>query len=262
MKNVFPFLFALMLFACGPANDKQNPGNDTAAVENITADTVVYSYNTVNRKETNATIKDTGFLYHATITYPVISTTGVLADSINKALRAGLFNNKPTAEAFADSFVVRPTDMGNYPAMNSWFYNAHADVLINTPKLFVVRFDIGSYTGGAHGSAVTVYYNFDKTGKQLTWNEVIEAGKKDTLVKISEAALRKAKEIPATQSWNQAGFFIDSSHLPLPAAFGFDKTGLLMTYNQYEVAPYASGIMSYTIPYSQLEGVIKKEWMP
>lgn len=261
MKNISLFLLLLLLFACGPSTEQKDTLDDTADVATPTVDTIIYAYKTVTKKETNDKIKDTTYLCQASITYPAISSAGTLADSINKALKVGLFNNKPTAEAYVDSFVVRPTDMGDYPAMNSWYYDAKGTVLINKPQLFVLQFNIDTYTGGAHGSAAIVYYNFDKNGKQLTWNDIIEPGKKDSLVKVSEAALRKAKEIPATQPWSQAGFFVDSAHLPLPAAFGLAVSGLLMTYNQYEIAPYASGIISYIIPYNQLEGVIKKEWL-
>lgn len=49
--------------------------------------------------------------------------------------------------------------------------------------------------------------------------------------------------------------------LPLPASFALTRQGLLMAYDYYEIASYADGVISYTIPYSKLKGILKPEFI-
>lgn len=250
----------MVLCSCGEAAQKDNAAT-TSATDIVEADTVAYTFTTVEKTETNSKIKDSADLYRATITYPVIAANMALADSINKTLITAVFNGKSFAQAFADSFVVRAKDATGGASFNGWSYEANAGVLLNNGKLFVLQTDLSSYTGGAHGSYATLCYNFTKDGKQLTWDDIIETEMKDSLVRLNESTLRIENEIPEGQSWEDAGFFVDSTRMPLPAMFAFDKKGVTMIYNQYEIAPYVMGIISYTIPYNKLNGLIKKEWL-
>lgn len=251
----------MVLCTCGEPTQEDSAAV-TSATDKVKTDTVAYAFTTIEKLEINDKIKDSADLYRATITYPVIDAGTALADSINKTLIAAAFNGKPSAQAFADSFVLRAKDAMVGASFNGWYYEANATVLLNNGKFFVLQTDISSYTGGAHGSYATLCYNFTREGKQLSWNDIIEAGMSDSLVRLNESALRIENEIPEGQSWEDAGFFVDSTHMPLPAIFAFDKNGLTMIYNQYEIAPYVMGIISYTIPYNKLNGLIKKEWLP
>lgn len=260
-KIVFATCVSVILCSCGESAQKDNAAT-TSATNVEEADTLTYTFTTIEKTEVNDKIKDSSDLYRATITYPVISTGTALTDSINKTLITAVFNGKLSAQAFADSFVVRAKDATGGASFNGWSYEANAGVLLNNGKLFVLQIDLSSYTGGAHGSYATLCYNFTKDGKQLLWDDIIETGMKDSLVRLNESSLRIANEIPEGQSWEDAGFFVDSSHMPLPAMFAFDKNGLNMIYNQYEIAPYVMGIITYTIPYNRLNGLIRKEWLP
>lgn len=260
-KIAFITCVSVVLCSCGESAQKNNAAT-TSATDILKADTIAYTFTTVDKTEMNDKIKDSSDLYRATITYPVIAAGTALADSINKTLITAAFNGKLSAQAFADSFVVRAKDATGGASFNGWSYEANAGVLLNNGKLFVLQTDIASYTGGAHGSYATLCYNFTKDGKQLLWDDIIETGMKDSLVRLNESTLRIENEIPEGQLWEDAGFFVDSSHMPFPAMFALAKNGLTMIYNQYEIAPYVMGIISYTIPYNRLNGLIKKEWLP
>jgi len=258
-NNLFIAIIIIMFCSCGES--KQDNVSASAKETAQQPDTLVYTYTAVAKTEVNPNIKDTNDLYRASITYPVITGGSTLADSINKIL-AGTYNNASSAQAFADSFTARSKDAMDEASFNAWFYDAVTTVINNNAKFLVLQADISSYTGGAHGSYATIYYNLTRDGKQLTWDDIIEPGKKDSLVLLNETALRTQQEMPAGQNWADAGFFADSSHMPLSSVFALTKDGLNITYNQYEIAPYAMGIISYTIPYNKLNGIIKKECLP
>lgn len=253
-KSLFIILSFVIIYSCGESTKQDSSA--TEITESAKSDTVVYTYTTVAKTEVNSTIKDTANLRKASITYPVIKPGTALADSINNVLVKAVYNNKVNAQQCIDSFLTRGKDENGF-GFDRWVYNASAIVLNNTAKLFVLAVNIDSYTGGAHGNYAQVYYNLNKDGKQLLWNDIIEPGKKDSLLTLNDAALRSEQKIPATQSWQDAGFWNDSAHMQLPATFALDKSGLIMTYNHYEVAPYAMGIIRYTIPYNKLKGLIK-----
>ena len=40
------------------------------------------------------------------------------------------------------------------------------------------------------------------------------------------------------------------------------KDGLILQYAEYEIGPYVVGLPRLTIPYSQLQGILKKEYLP
>ena len=45
----------------------------------------------------------------------------------------------------------------------------------------------------------------------------------------------------------------------LPNNIGFTKNGLQLIYNQYEVASYADGPMSITLPYAEIRNYLAVE---
>ena len=41
-----------------------------------------------------------------------------------------------------------------------------------------------------------------------------------------------------------------------------NDTGLVIFYNQYELGPYAAGIIKVELPYEELEGILREEFQP
>jgi len=42
----------------------------------------------------------------------------------------------------------------------------------------------------------------------------------------------------------------------LPVNFSYSLDGLLLLYNVYEIAPYSSGVIDFTIPFDELTDVL------
>lgn len=128
----------------------------------------------------------------------------------------------------------------------------HDDLLILELNSYV-------YTGGAHGMPGTAYMVIDEKSRQIvTLDDMLKAGQKPAF----EAALKTA-----WQRWHEkseAGLSLDPDHWPfVPSdnAAPLSK-GIAVTYNAYDLGPYAIGQPTLTIPYSDLEGILKLRFMP
>ncbi|RYZ84955.1 MAG: DUF3298 domain-containing protein [Moraxellaceae bacterium] len=126
----------------------------------------------------------------------------------------------------------------------------------------VVMFKIitAYYTGGAHGGASDNYYNLDlKQKKQLTLNDIILPNQQQKLrdqlyLQFSEWVKKndsKVNLVEYEQNWP----------FTLTENFSFTETGLLFSYAQYEIGPYAAGMPEFVMPYTQLNGIIKPEYL-
>lgn len=230
--------------------------------KNNLSDSLNYTYQITTKTETDSTVKDSSALSNASISYPVVSGSA-LADSINKVLQTSIFNNYSTAQMAVDSFVnnaIKQKKENRGASFHGWFYNGNAHIVHNTGKLLTLRIDYSEYSGGAHPNSNILYFNFTGDGKQLSLEDLIIPGQYPAFRKLNEQSLRQAKQIPANESWEQAGFLLDSNELPLPQFFALTQQGVLMSYNPYEIAPYVMGNISYVIPYTELNGIIDKNF--
>ncbi len=126
----------------------------------------------------------------------------------------------------------------------------------------VVSFKIitAYYTGGAHGGASDNYYNLDlKQKKQLTLSDIVLPNQQQKLrdqlygqftewVKKDDSKVNLAEY---EQTWP----------FTLTENFSFTETGLLFSYGQYEIGPYVAGMPEFVVPYTQLSGIIKPEYL-
>lgn len=128
--------------------------------------------------------------------------------------------------------------------------------LYRNNKVLCIRQDIYRYMGGAHPLTTISLYTFDiRTGKTIQLKDIVLD--QDKFTAIVEKYLKKEHEIPANQSLQEAGFLFEGLEtLPLPIDFSVKDNELQLIYNQYEIAAYAMGISSLSIPFSELDKVI------
>lgn len=101
--------------------------------------------------------------------------------------------------------------------------------------------------GAAHGSSIIVHHNFDlKTGEDLQLNDLLSDGYKKELKRIGEKIFLKTNGSDGWEFTPGRGDFF------LPDNFSITKKGLLFTYGQYEIGPYAAGSPQVLIRYDQL----------
>ena len=131
--------------------------------------------------------------------------------------------------------------------------------------LISIEFTVGSYSAGAaHPNSYTEVVNFDlKNGKLLKLADLFLPGSKyvQTLATYCIQALKKqAREQGADamldDDWIQKG--------AAPELTNYDnwtitKKGLGITFDPYQVGPYAAGPQHVLAPYSALKEIIKPD---
>jgi len=134
-------------------------------------------------------------------------------------------------------------------------------IIMAQDDLISVKFDIGSYyQGAAHPNSYSDVINFDlKNGKQLKLGDLFKPGAKflQAIADYSIADLKKqGKEKGLTDEEIQNG--------AAPAAKNYQswtimKRGLGITFDSYQVGPYAAGPQFVVVPYSNLKDVINPD---
>ena len=104
------------------------------------------------------------------------------------------------------------------------------------------------YLGGAHGSYVVGYYNFDKnTGKLLNIKDIVPADKEMLVLMAMEEQLCKDWEAKDLADLQEKTGITMLGDLYLTNNFLLKNDSILFLFNQYEIAPYAAGLISVTV---------------
>lgn len=119
------------------------------------------------------------------------------------------------------------------------------------------------FLGGAHGSAVCYPVNIVKatgkvlaatvdTLKQKALQPILRRGVKEY---ISKAENRKIKDRDL-----QNMLFVEHGIIPLPTTVPvLTPEGLRFVYQQYEIGPYALGMVEFTVPYADVKSCLTPE---
>ncbi|MDN5512278.1 RsiV family protein [Acinetobacter sp.] len=127
--------------------------------------------------------------------------------------------------------------------------------------LATVVLNSNSYLGGAHGSSSQYYYNFDLKKKKLV--------KLDDILAPNQKAVLEQKAHEVFKSWvinsklaNSVDEYEQAWKFTLSDNFYLSTQGLILQYGEYEIGPYVVGLPRLTIPYDQLQTVLKKAYLP
>lgn len=123
------------------------------------------------------------------------------------------------------------------------------------------------YSGGSHPNAVQTAYNLDITGQRLLRLEdvITEAGAGELAKLVRETVDEKFAVLG-----EGAGLFDDyAATIDTSMVYGtmtpywyFNDRGLVIFYNQYELGPYAAGIIKAELPYDSLADILLEEYFP
>lgn len=105
------------------------------------------------------------------------------------------------------------------------------------------------FLGGAHGFSDEQIFVFDgKTGKVLTWDDILSPDSKSIFLKAAEAEFRRARDIKPMENLEEAGFTFDNNTFALSQNFALTDKGISLHYNPYEVGPYVMGATDFVVP--------------
>lgn len=120
----------------------------------------------------------------------------------------------------------------------------------------VVTYLFSSYEngGGAHGGAVGSGMTFRKSdGRRVGW-DMFSSGKMQTVLRDG---LKEYFEVKTDEELASNLTLTETYLLPMPVTPPiFGKDGIIVTYQQYEIAPYAAGMPSFVIPYNKAKAMM------
>jgi hypothetical protein len=139
-------------------------------------------------------------------------------------------------------------------------------VALARDDLISIQLEVGSYESGAvHPNSYSEVINFDlKNGRQIKLGDLFKPGSKyvATLAAYCIQDLKKqsrgkgADSMLDDEEWIQKGAGPDSENF---SSWTITKKGLGITFDSYQVAPYAAGPQYVLVPYTALKDMIKPD---
>lgn len=178
------------------------------------------------------------------------SNDAAVAELINKTIVdsiASMAQDAPNIEATLQEAQKYNTDTINYANNLDW-------VGFQNPNLVSILMNRYQYRGGAHGGIIPVALTLDsQTGK--TVNVLDHITDKETFLKLFVEEYCKEYELNKDSSILKNGYFIELNALYIPSILLLTDVGIQGTYKQYEIACYAVGQTSATVPYDKIKSI-------
>jgi hypothetical protein len=183
-------------------------------------------------------------------------------------VRASLFGEQADADmtieenvqTFADRFFKDFNEVKNQSPSSAgiWYLDTSVEVIMNTQRVVCLAMTDNQYTGGAHGNSGTAYISFDaRTGRPLGIDDLIFESAETAFLQLVEDRFRKIRGLSSGQSLEDAGFWFREGSFHLARQFGVNPEGIVFTYNNYEVAPYAMGPTTVQVLKEDLVGMTR-----
>ena len=152
--------------------------------------------------------------------------------------------------------------------LHEWQYSLAVDYdLYRSGKVITVDLTVYAFTGGAHGATYHKIYIYNETsGKLLPRASIFNSSKALSIIQkslrpqlLSQLQIENcslAKQPPKSEflcAWLYDGTKADWSNY---SDFYFDGADAFWLFGQYQIAPYASGILRAKLPLRQLKPYI------
>ena len=201
-------------------------------------------------------------------------TDTVFADAFNVDISYFLFNKRTTdvrgaminyIDSIIDAFKQENKEQIKY-AQEEGFEPRDIDYefIINTEVHYGNNRDIighfikmYQYTGGAHGGTFITCRNLRlEDGSLVTLDNYFKPGYEKVLLPVLEKKLLEYAECSSRDELDEHGYF---SNEPLFVSENFEirKDTIDFIYNQYDIAPYSTGITTLAVPTDDIREIIR-----
>lgn len=151
-----------------------------------------------------------------------------------------------TVEESIDTFNQEYKNfMKDFPdSAQVWDAEIDGEVIYQSNEIISVSITSYVNTGGAHGIFHMSFLNFNaETGKRIP---------NGNLFNDITAFNKLAKTYFDTTIKDKSTLF-EKDNFTLPVNIGYTEEGLILAYNVYEIAPYSTGLIDFTIPYDEAD---------
>lgn len=188
-----------------------------------------------------------------------------LADTINTALEEELisllvFDDGIEASTVAEaiqSFKNGYVELKNLYPDETTGWEAKITGVVSYEDKNIISIALNSYlfTGGAHGYTTHRFLNFNKRKGTEIENWALFKDRK-RFEHFAETKFRIQEDIPQNDGINSTGFMFEQDEFHLPENIGFTDKGLVLLYNQYEVASFADGAIELVLPFNEIKNYL------
>ncbi len=251
-----------MLFSQISCTESKNESSSIQTNESTAAILNEYSYENKEYKEENCTTNCTGI----EINYPVTDNYD-FKNLFEKEIKSIISNylrsveGLSTLEDYANGFLYNYKDFKSaFPESNTpWTLEVDMEITYNSASLICYKTTVYSYTGGAHSNKDVQFKLIDKNAKLFNFNDLINNSSE--FLKLAEESFRKEKGISPDKSWEESGYNFSDNQFNLPENIGISKKGIILYYNNYEIASYADGSSEILIPMNQVKNLLNEKYL-
>ena len=259
--NLILCIFAILLTAC------ENVKTATVSGENAQFTTLRIDSAIVGEK-----IGDTNQTWDTEqhIIYPVF--VGATADLLNKAVIKMFCDDSLKAASVRQCFNKKNIFMEyamalkESPGVKEIGFSRRDSIFVgkSTSKIISLTDYKEVFIGGAHGWEEVIHKNLNPvTGAEYKIEDFFKPNIEEELTKIGEKCFRE-QFLPKlgfkpTDALSEASCF-HGGIFYLSGNCGLAKTGITFVYSNYEIGSFSLGTPEFTIPFSQLNPLLKKEW--
>lgn len=141
-----------------------------------------------------------------------------------------------------------------------WYQDSNMKIISNKNDILVIQYSSSGYLGGAHGFYGESYKNFDlKNNKVFQLTDIFKNLEK---INWNDILMKKFNQLDfdgEKKGDNKDILLVDK--IPANNNFYFDEKNFTFVYNQYEIAPYAVGVVEIHVPFSELKPYLKQEFV-
>lgn len=201
-------------------------------------------------------------------------TDTVFADAFNVDISYFLFNKRTTDVRgamihFIDSVLnifkeenreqIRyAQEEGFEPRDIDYEYVINTEVHYGNNRDIIGHFiNMYQYTGGAHGGTFITCRNYRlEDGSVVTLDNYFKPGYEEVLIPVLEKKLLEYAECSSRDELDEHGYF---SNEPMFVSDNFEirQDTIDFIYNQYDIAPYSTGITTLSVPEDEIRSILR-----
>lgn len=218
-----------------------------------------------------SSMSEDGTVWYATGKYPQVLLRNEGYEALNGALAS--WNEQVQSQTeqaveeiggYAREFLEDPAMPDDMKQQASLPYKSEGSASITRADqdVFSMRYDVSSYTGGAHGNYGVLGYNFDsRTGKELSLEDVISDREAlyERLLELLDERYGAGQMLfeGYEETVRDEVFGHEVGGYPMSLTWTLGKDGMTVYFEQYVIAPYAAGLLTVEIPYAGNEGMFQ-----
>ena len=273
-KTRFTLSVSIILLSLGAGLLTNCTGRGGAKSSRIEFDSIVVAQHIPLLQENDTTLPYADV--HVSFTYPVKFRDSESLARLQQIFQGTFFGDsdydilspQEAVDQYIRYYTERYQSLSNYyyedkarieGKMPSWYWyymNNSNKILFQSDSLLSYAVEYSDYEGGAHGSYRVTYTNIDLNGLvTLSEEDLFVPGYFNPLTEKIIAQLMKNYDATAPDSLLMRGFFTLEDIVP-NNNFWLDGENIHYSYNQYEIAPYAMGVIDVSVPYSDLTDIL------